>query len=864
MNIVKLKEKTNRINFGESLDKQIGLAKGNISVIGSVSERMDGQEAPKNFDSIPDVWFHALSYELALMDGSLLEDFRLEYEKNWRAIFASVCLSEILCIKVETERLSFKGDNLTLQGIAKGFIPHGSYFGDQTSGMDGFAWDSTVRYFTTTVEGHEINIALSSPSTIIVPAPDAFVNLRTHFPDQIPWLSDLEHSVVFSENSVPSMTESQAGDLAQFIHDYRHYLLQYVDESGANSVQRMLLNPLGKAPGAAGLLLRFEQDLVKTYNLSKLADGIFAISGFSCMSDIIASESFFLFDIHVYQLDSKTAAYSLSKDCIVVHSVEIDKRDYTIWAPIPVSKKGFEALKGADGWKIEYKHESTGAIIKELRLTLTLTKGNKKTVLSKIYATDKIHSEFDTREMCSAGIWPSRNYDGWSKYYLTTAYGNQNSILTFVPVLETDQYTTYPFEGHTTYIMHKFPQYLCAVGKNDIIIGYVPLLFDNVPWTKGGDALVASIDFGTSSTVIYIKGNPNKKITDERELCAGAIMSACPEGVEPMRGFLFPVWSLDVPFATKMRVSQKDDTNRLEALVSANILFPLLGASLDEFTNKRLSNNPELPHNIIEDDMKWGGSEKDKKLRSLYFQIIFQQLLLAARIRNSGGLELRISYPTALSAGRFGLFKGALNETKDKAIGNTLKEYTIKIDYMSEGQAAAQQIASNVSTRRCVVDIGGGTSDIFYYGRHKDSTTGREVYRAYDTSVRFAARDIIVRTMYYLLKYSKGTDMLSAIANANSGDFSNLDELKRNLPEFTEFQREFEDLLNQRSRTIAKRRGELYSASVEPLEGKGIGGVDKQEWRKFTSILTMCVAAVVHTAGMVARHSKDSGTRLVL
>jgi hypothetical protein len=892
--------------YGEPVGdpRSIGLVRGDSRIVAEISAGMLAEGSAENFDSMPDIWFQALSYELAFKENDLLTAFSMDYEKRWRVLFASLCLSNQLGLNIEREKLDLSGAATSLPGITKDFRPSGTYFGAKYANNAGFSWSSAVRWFIPVADGGKINVAISSPSTILAPAPDAFVELRKLMGEKVQWFSNEDETTeagkvrvkcLFTEGheNVPFMTKAQASSVAQFIHDYRRYLVS-LRSSGEeiNKVQHMLLAPIGSGRGE-GLLRRYEEDLLAAYGLgTRLPDGVH--NEFSDIADIIIKESGNIFQMNFcyFQHTASEVQCGMSELC-KVHEYDVSGTRRIVWAPIPVTKHGFRWLSMSETTpQINYseiKFNDDMSQITSISIELSVTIGDKKESYRHIYSGygERIYSPKITQaeKICQAGIWPNQDIDGWKKYYLNTyCQGDTQDtlkdmmIVKYEPV-EADSLKAYDFSYtsdedigawiHTIYVCNRMPKWLRAIGKNGNTLGYVYIKAEKATRKTGGGTFMASLDFGTSSSVTFFKRDPHKpakKLTQINSISSGAVFINSSEANDPRRFFSIPGYNIIVPFATKLRLNSisESDIDNLNTLININILFPYRGDVVASI----------LPsENTVEQDIKWKNTRRAKKLHSLFVEEVFQMFLLAAYLEGASALRMYCSYPTSFTSDKKDAFKRSLDIAKKNALLSVSDDaITFEFKVMSEGRAAAQCLSGkDTSLRRCIIDIGGGSSDFYYYGKDKEGAL-----RAYDSSIQFASRDMFLPLVYHIVKNNKGEDMFTQIVKQCKDVFPSgrFEEVKQGIIEgaarYNETNLEhhsgkrfsggflgiFEEQVSWPLRDDpTKNVGERYAQSMSKLDWE----INAGELQRFTSIIALCVASIAHTAGMIIRHSGHVG-----
>lgn len=470
-------------------------------------------------------------------------------------------------------------------------------------------------------------------------------------------------------------------------------------------------------------------------------------------------------------------------------SYENEERTY--WIPMPLTQEGFKFYNENENINYsvngEYKQGSPtlwkininiDVPMSEKSANVTSEKGGYVYKWRKTYTNARVdgsdspdaEKENEIRELgqpnanpCTAGIWPSRPVDGWQSYYFFCLKQGQFDI---VPVSNSDlimdpvgnpstENPTYvdpnsnksSIIGDLTYYrFNKFPNFLLLKDSNGTVLGYIPLETDFAsPRPMSGTYKIA-IDFGTSSTAIYRKmGDAKHGKFDGKGLGAAAIcfnpLKSDEQGAVDYFTQLFVPHnskSYQIPFQSLLHDFRSiRDTKPRRHIFDAQIAHILLDPQ-----------TLPINKNEIDSDLKWGNKAAGGRL-DVFFRQLARTAVLDALMEGYDEIEVNSSYPGAKAGGNRQVkklseqFRSTINEDVimiDEINGRAIK--VVENPQITEGLAAALHFQSDVNDRfRCVIDIGGGTSDFFVYQIVSEE---KSTYRAIDSSVKFGSREIFV------------------------------------------------------------------------------------------------------------------------
>lgn len=372
----------------------------------------------------------------------------------------------------------------------------------------------------------------------------------------------------------------------------------------------------------------------------------------------------------------------------------------------------------------------------------------KQCVVGRDYAVEKGDvTELDIDELNATALWPNRNLPDWREYYLYTDTGSAPRYLV-KPLQQDQQADRAPIarEGTgrkikmTYYRLNRFPSVLCCVDVEDNkYLGMFPVNQNESNIPEGDGEFTVSMDFGTSSSVIY---------------CKQGSWVAKPLELNNSVAVLF----------RKLQKGQDDDGTRDQSLISRYFLpggtgekitipFATLYLQHNEGQQlfldghiyfKRNIQNLRMPSKNVGKllaNTKWGNNGS---------MILYQMALMAclqARLSGYSSVQWKVSYPISMS--RAEVYLRDYRETCEAAMrsagllpqGMSMEES--QFISITESEAAARFFAKNVDVNInrdniAVVDVGGGSSDLFVYTFKDDRGI------AYAGSIRLGARDLLL------------------------------------------------------------------------------------------------------------------------
>jgi hypothetical protein len=251
-------------------------------------------------------------------------------------------------------------------------------------------------------------------------------------------------------------------------------------------------------------------------------------------------------------------------------------------------------------------------------------------------------------------------------------------------------------------------------------LGYLVLCKpDRVKPVNRDQELPISIDFGTSSTVICCQ-TPSAGNAYERPqmllLDPALARISCAMQREPIKAlsrYFLPLDTIESPFPTIMQLS-----------LPRQFEYPFLDANAyyQKQSNELitdLSLEDQFGHDLLA-DIKWQVDVNKRKLIEVYLEQLIVMTALHARLNGYSKAVWHFSYPLT-TENAYGYISSCCEIVK--RIQNERLIASGRVVSMTESEAAARHFLSShesyeVNKRDlAVIDIGGGTSDIFLYTR---------------------------------------------------------------------------------------------------------------------------------------------------
>ncbi len=484
--------------------------------------------------------------------------------------------------------------------------------------------------------------------------------------------------------------------------------------------------------------------------------------------------------------------------------------------------------------------------------------------------------EFDFAGLNTTALWPCRELEGWRDYFLFNDVGEIGGPAQYiVRPLKADMSSpgtqVQRSSGTMDYFqLNNYPKVLCCE-SNKVFVGMIPILADGRTITAQNTGIfTVSMDFGTSSSVIYCREDQQiARPLDLRESVT-VVSRLTPSPTGPVENdphylvtrLFMPAGAqenIQVPFPTLYL----DHDNGKESLFhDGHIYFK---------KNDPMMQNPPTEAGTLLSNTKWGGKSE---------HVIYQMALMAclqARLAGYRNVNWRVSYPVSMSNSRAYLAK--YRETCLRAMeaaGVTIPDENAQgtvFSDMTESEAAARYFAGtsgfNVDKDNiAVVDIGGGSSDLFLY------TLRGDVGEAYEGSIRLGARDLLLDLLRkrpdFLRQLLKA---VKAIRGNESTDGLSGETVERLLKEHDNgdpsfFNQEIESFFSYPLKNIQPGVGAngtialgvklaAYIASGYATDNK-ISDRLRQDIMLFKTILAANILPVFYYSGLLIRHVNET------
>lgn len=273
------------------------------------------------------------------------------------------------------------------------------------------------------------------------------------------------------------------------------------------------------------------------------------------------------------------------------------------------------------------------------------------------------------------------------------------------------------------------------------------------------------VDFGTTSTTAFYTTSNNDK----------------PEFVRLMTEYKWPAGS-DEPQKTKLDsnikilsdsgdrrnlnnyfideqcLDQKSYTTSYEIMHNAHDLgeytiFDTGRIFWHNYENFKILNTTPGRHNQLRTNIKW---ETDHSFAGKYLNQLMTQIVYQAAIGGAQKINWYFSYPTAFGMNNRSIFQ----ETLDKIIKDLYESTGIDYKFDKKNNLLTESIAAAYYFKKqnewkqvfLCLDIGGGTSDVSIWIKTKN---------IFQSSIRFASRDMFVTPLKNLLKIESVMDAVS-------------------------------------------------------------------------------------------------------
>lgn len=436
-------------------------------------------------------------------------------------------------------------------------------------------------------------------------------------------------------------------------------------------------------------------------------------------------------------------------------------KDEQIVVFLPISEKLSKDVQDAS-FQLDYdKNVQTRLNGIYIKCNVRLQSGELCPV-SKYYKADQIVT-FDYHHQNTSAIWPNRHFDGWNVYYL---YSNAWSVdpryvlAPFADNINTEARYSFGGDANTVnndrkrmlryYSMKDYPKMLRCLDLDDRYLGMLPVVEHSggIP-NQGAAVFTASMDYGTSSSIIYVKHDAAvAEPIDLRDTVAtlfgqekggtgyGVIQQYFTPGTEGE--------TIEVPFPTLLYFLNNTENLFLDWHLYFKKNVPDL-------------KNPLESVGSLQSNTKW-----DSYRRKVMYQMALMSCL-QARKRGYANIRWLVSYPISMRNLNYYLddyqaeCQRAMQDAGFLPYGQNMQptDFTATTESDAAARYFAKQNALNpvMSSYMSVVDIGGGSSDIFVFRNNR----GQAV--AYEGSIKLGARDLLLdlikRRPYFLARILK-------------------------------------------------------------------------------------------------------------
>lgn len=819
--------------------------------------------------SIPDLWTTHRIYDMMLFgpddaadDKDVLRQYRKAVVKHWRAIMAIHLIGQrYYKLQIETEDItkqSLSNPNNGMDQQTRQFMlamfdarPQKAVWNDPRVPYN----PNIVRVYYVRKSGKLLPIAISSPTTLIVPAADAWKNLY----GMVDWI----------ERKV-----DEAGNETYKIPDNLILKLGY---EKAVALQSALLEesafPLNNL------------DMRKQQTMQLLLSDYINSSDMRQATHIWRTEALFRKTMYYFTGQIKTTEPNeddpvlggVDPACYVIDGDQHEAGDnayfYYYYIPMPITDLCFNMLK-----------EGTATY----RITPNIQDGELKTVLVEISdGENKVQCSYgdayplqrirEYEDICSVAVWPKQSVENWSAYYAfrydtpkTTYFMEPNETVSYYDVINADK------SLHRYYRMNAHPKFWSFCEKTNE--GPKTLGFVRTRQTVVGGAdqqLVykAALDFGTSSTMLYrnIDGMGRSGVAYGSAFWSAPVCNPERHEQDQIVSCYIPTTPTKpdcMPYQTLL--GKVDVQNMMEpgCMMGRWVFF----RGLSDEKRARI----DFDHDKLEiaSNLKWNAVNPADAIHFLEEIILFAAL--DARLHQCGVFEVCATYPGSMMDAKVTGYLASLNFIMDKVAEETglrIRRQDANMDSLvssiTESLAVAKGFRSRYGLDFCSVDIGGGTSDIFICylpGGENAEWQGR------GSSLKIGARDIFLDCFW------GNRNLIAEIldAGASSKPIQRLREQflvgnpnKHSMKKALHIQ----DLTNaQLSRNQVHFLIESlldYSVSVDGISISAANALKSiATSSNATPIINMRLriayyfAAVVYYAGMLARIAGDDGSKL--
>lgn len=397
---------------------------------------------------------------------------------------------------------------------------------------------------------------------------------------------------------------------------------------------------------------------------------------------------------------------------------------------------------------------------------------------TKIYENKHVHA---FTNVPLTAVWPSYDLgEHWHAYYVYNNRPNASreyTDFTIAPYTQDGNVERYIQENMEVNLVKSYPK-VFTVSYNGKEIGFIKNIKPISTLSNSNvfqQECKVGIDFGTCASTVYY--------TTNREEIPKILKFPQRSNIITMSSHLHVLMEDFLPFSTQENLTtiaqhfqtmfRYYDDNPRKALMHGNINYQYI-----------LPERSEAVFGGIATNIKWesDGSISAKCSKPFLEQIILQALLeLVINKIDVKNATWHFSYPTALKNSKVEQFESNCRDILENCYKDILNldfDPSTQLLTMTESVAAARYILNDktASTTASLhggfisADIGGGTTDISIWQKR----AGSEENYIYQTSVKFAGRDLFINTLRLSKDHSKILDLLELGSNEynNSSDTS--------------------------------------------------------------------------------------------
>ena len=472
-------------------------------------------------------------------------------------------------------------------------------------------------------------------------------------------------------------------------------------------------------------------------------------------------------------------------------------------------------------------------------------------------------------DLPTAAIWPRYRMQGWNCYYLMSTQ-NQSRQYHFEPLSsgKSVAYKKLNEKGQDNkpdyaryYKCDKFPEFLRLI-KNDRHYGYLVTAEPESRGTGGNfDTIMIGVDFGTSSTTLYYtavnqEGDPEhpEKLDFEDTL---AVICCDQQWINRLIEFFIPPFGISTPFPTVAHVMKESGAQ--EPYLDANVFFH---KTLPNPNDIYAGRDDAAAIGKLKSQIKWADNPSTQLLSKTVIAQAVMQAILWARLKGYSRIKWKFSYPLALSKPKeFSVMCMRCVEDFSRACGLETDARN-SVDMMTESEAVARYFIHDehfqcMDRNITIIDIGGGSSDIFILQQYDGSS------RCLQTSIRYGARNMLIDLL--AANRSFFIDLIQEVRKRHEGVFKDyLGNPLTDKKEIEKIEKEVfymfvENLLSTdvmvNGSSSGKTLGNLFSDliieySLDADDGIGV------RIKQFRTIMAFYISSLFYYCGMLIRYTR--------